>query len=139
MGTCEKWCCIYIDFVCRLIVSAYFMILGFPLYFLSDGFHTLLLSMLVLTQNYQGGGGGLRGGGGRGGEAHCQTRVRGQPLPSGMLEYVAKLSSPLVVDSDFPAMAWGPCVQPYLDSLLPPHAKSDESKGACDLFRARTE
>ena len=43
--------------------------------------------MLVLTQDYRGGGGGKRGGGGRGGEARCHARVRGQPLPGGMLEY----------------------------------------------------
>ena len=55
-----------------------------------------------------------------------------------MLEYVAKLCSKLVVDSDFPARAWGPCVQPYLGCFLPPDAEPDEAKRACELFRTRT-
>ncbi len=88
--------------------------------------------MLVLTQDYRGGGGGRRGGGGQGGGARCHARVRGQPLPGGMLDYVAKLCSTLVLDN-------GPCVQPFLSCFLPPDAKPDEAKRACELFRARTE
>ena len=56
-----------------------------------------------------------------------------------MLEYLAKLCSTQVLDSDFPAKTWGPCVQPYLGCFLPPDAKPDEAKRACELFRARTE
>ena len=117
------------------------MFLGFPLYFSTDGRHLSDVggTMLVLAQDYRGGDSGRRGSGGRGGGARCHARVRGQPLPGGMLEYVAKLCSTLVLDNDLPAKAWGPYVQLYLGCFLPPDAKPDEAKRACELLRARTE
>ena len=95
--------------------------------------------MLVLTQDFRVGGGGRRGDGGRGGGVRCYARERDQPLPGGMLEYVSKLCSTLVLDTDFTAKAWGPCVQPYLGCFLLPDAKPDEAKRACEVFCARTE
>ena len=56
-----------------------------------------------------------------------------------MLEYVALLCSKLVLDNDFLAKAWRPCVQPFLGCFLPPDAKPDEAKRACELPRTRTE
>ena len=83
--------------------------------------------MLVL--DYRGGGGGRHDG------ARFHARVRGHLFPANdmteraaMLQYVAKLCFTLVVDNDFPATAWGPCVQPYLGCFLPPDAKPDEAK-----------
>jgi hypothetical protein len=113
-------------------------VLGFPPVFFKRWFHTLLVTMLVLTQDYRGGGGG------RGGGARCHTRVRGQPLPGGrrdgaLVKYVTKLCSTLVVrQHGFSAKAWGPCVQLYLGCFLPPDAEPDEAKRACELFRTRT-
>ena len=58
MGPCAKIRRrIYIDFVVVFVVSAYFMFLDFFLYFSNDGFRTLLVTMLVLTQDYRAGGG----------------------------------------------------------------------------------
>jgi hypothetical protein len=115
-----------------------FYVLWFPPVFFKRWFHTLLVTMLVLTQDYRGGGGG------RGGGARCHTRVRGQPLPGGrrdgaLVKYVTKLCSTLVVrQHGFSAKAWGPCVQLYLGCFLPPDAEPDEAKRACELFRTRT-